>query len=123
MADVVTEFNSSAATLERVDRSLRLAADASVNNDFNRWYKYLDSAMKEVWPKMKKEQREEIMGKRKQIANVLNVLNGRARKSQVFLNKVSSDLLDYELMLRGRMDRLGMLMKNKDIAGSALSRG
>lgn len=129
----LTEFNSNAATLERIDHLLRLASSASMQNNLLAWYKILESIKKEAIVKMKHTTKEEICVKeciRCQCTQKFEIIKAQidlyqrtvANKSQL-KSRLESQLDDAEIFLRDFMNSKGMLLREMDDAKTALRRG
>jgi len=109
-----TEFNSNVATLERLDEYLRRAANASINDEYVTWYKYLRLVRTEVYPKMTQEERDECEKMFNALENSLRIIgSSRADKSFIY-TKIDNKLDQFELFLRCTATKKGMLLTDKD---------
>lgn len=113
-----TEFNSNVATLIRIDTALKMAAQASIDDDFNNWFKALGILRREAIVKMKGKKYEDDKKKcNEMFANLekqLLVFN-KSSGDKSFLNtKMDNQLDDFEIFLREFMDMKGMLLRDQD---------
>ena len=112
-----TEFNSSLATLIRIDTALKMASQASIDDDFMNWFKALGILRREAIVKMKGKKNKKLkvecnkmFGKLEKDLLIFN--NSQADKS--FLHTNLDNKLDaFEIFLREFMDVKGMLMKDE----------
>jgi hypothetical protein len=110
----MTEFNSNKATLMRVDNALKLCSQASISNDYDLWFKGLRILKNEVVVKLKPEEKDECIKLFLRLENKLSVFfNSRANKSP-FFTKIDNDLDAYEIFLRDKMNKRGMLLKDSE---------
>lgn len=119
-----TEFNSNVATLIRIDAALKMASQASIDDDFNNWFKALGILRREAIVKMKGKHK----GMRKECDDLFEDLEkqllivGKAQGEVSFLHtKIDNKLDRFEVFLRDFMDMKGMLLKDEaDDASRAL---
>lgn len=120
----LTEWDSSKATLMRVDDGLKLCKQACNLQDWITWYRALKGVKKEAVVKMSKEEKE----KSKQLFQELErkILQLKTSKGQFSIQaelNIESNLDDVEEWLREVMDKKGMLMKNKQTGMDRFTRG
>lgn len=119
MSEVKTEFNSSIATLERIDTLLKWCRDAQYIEDFESYFRHLRNLRKEALCKMKHETKRgectdtcilcTCIVKYNQLEN-LYILFKKNKTSQELTTKFCRLLDEYETFLRQFMDKKGMLM-------------
>lgn len=127
----LTEWDSSKATLIRIDDALRKAALASFMGDLPAWYKELQVLKREAYPKMPKKQtdhtkcklnptEEKTYCQRCHCDNIFKDLESNmtlTRKHKgTGLTEIESKLDRAELFLRDFMDSKGMLMRDSKSA-------
>lgn len=120
---VLTEFNSNAATLQRVDNLLRLSSSAAINSDYNHWYLYLKEIRKEAIVKMKAEERKEAITIFTKLDGTMELYRKAKVQNMVLRKKVERDLEDADIFVRQFMNDVGMLLRDGDSAKNALQRG
>ena len=113
---IQTEFNSNLATLIRIDTALKMAAQASIDDDFINWFKALGILRREAIVKMKgkhRNLRKKCNGMFEKLEKDLMIFsNSTAEKS--FLHTDLDNKLDkFEIFIRDFMDMKGMLMKDE----------
>lgn len=120
----LTEFNSNAATLERIDRALRNAATASMDNDFYLWYKMLAILRREALVKKKHVKNCKIDEKDcerctyditwTKLRNNIELVKDNSSKGlqPSDRKKLDCELDEYEMTLREFMDSKGMLLRD-----------
>lgn len=111
----LTEFNSNKASLERIDRLLRLMQQAEMDEDIDTYYKLLKCLRKEAYYKMTgsyKEDREKLVTKWKNIQNKYEIY--KRKKEYKFKNLILTELENYEIELRDFMGERGMLLTDKE---------
>lgn len=111
----LTEWDSSKATLYRIDNLLKRCADASFFNDCSSWFRYLQSLKREAIVKMKPEVRKECEMLFDQLANNVFLFEKARHKSGASV-KLVRDLDGAETFLREFMNSKGMLMKDANTA-------
>lgn len=121
---VKTEFNSSVATLERIDTLLKMCRDAQYLGDYSSYFRHLRNLRKEALPKMKHKAKQNKCAEDcfrcrcdKLFAKIDNLdeLYESNREDRVLSRQFSKKLDDFEVMLREFMDSKGMLMSdNRD---------
>lgn len=120
---VQTEFNSNTATLERIDRALKSAAQYAHMEDYVSWYKSLMFLRREAIVKMRDDDREECDKLFDDLSNNVELYRStHANKARIV--RLLHKKLDYaEIFLRDFMDAKGMLLRDGNDAKTALMRG
>lgn len=109
-----TEFNSSVATLQRIDESLRGCANASFNKEYYKWFNYLQIIKREAIVKMKDKEKVECNKLFNNLTNTFSVYNvSEGDKNKIEIN-LFNQLDSCEIFLRDFMNIKGMLMHDKD---------
>src|SRR6056297_590960 len=126
MSETTTEFNSSLATLERIDVLLKWCRDAQYMGDLNSFFLHLQNLRKEAMPKMHHEHKkgnctkECIMckceGDYSQLKR-LHTLYQNHSDQTILQNKFADKLNEYEIFLRQFMDKKQMLLKDNRSGG------
>ncbi len=115
-----TEFNSSLATLIRIDTTLKMASQASIDDDFINWFKALGILRREAIVKMKGKHKNKRTQCNKMFAKLekdLLIFNKSTAEKSFLYTDLDNKLDKFEIFLRDFMDLKGMLMK--DEAGDA----
>tara|TARA_R100001530_G_C4318373_1_gene154997 strand:+ start:1866 stop:2243 length:378 start_codon:yes stop_codon:yes gene_type:complete len=108
-----TEFNSSVATLERVNDALRRAAHYKSINFLIAWSYALDDCKMETYPKMKDKEKEQCDILYSDLENVRNLFEtAKVNNKHILQRNLRSKLNSYELFLRSIMDQRGMLLSD-----------
>jgi len=112
-----TEFNSNVATLIRIDTALKMAAQASIDDDFINWFKALGIVRREAIVKMRKKKYKELREQCNEMFSALEkqlLVFSNSTGDKTFLNtKIDNKLDAFEIFLRDFMDLKGMLMKDE----------
>lgn len=120
---VLTEFNSNAAVLQRIDQILRVCADASYQGRLLQWYEALELLKREAISKMKHtRERGEAVCKKDCIRCECNTRFEKINKLiQVHImnpndtmthTRIRMHLDTTEVFLRDFMDGKGMLLRD-----------
>jgi hypothetical protein len=130
MEEQQTEFNSNKATLIRLDRWLRYAAEAQFNGSLDEYFKHLKNVRKEVAVKMKRDSEKASSEKsdkekakqwfddqEEQYQELKRVSVQHENSPESFKNEFEKKLEDYEFLLRTYADKKGMLLRETDSAG------
>jgi hypothetical protein len=124
MDDLQTSWDSSFATLQRIDNLLKIAADCSAINDYQGWFKTLQNVRKEAIVKMphrktKKSDtgcRDDCL--RCQCEGLFLPLSNLMKAYPIYQDNMdfeanlNSKLDEFEVFLRDVMNAKGMLMKD-----------
>jgi len=116
--DNLTEWDSSKATLYRIDNLLKRCAEASYYNDVGSWFRHLQSLKREAIVKMKQDIKTVCDKKFEKLSNNVLLFEKARHKSGASFSLLK-DLDEAETFLREFMNSKGMLMKD---ANSALQR-
>lgn len=111
----LTEWDSSKATLYRIDNLLKKCAEASFYNDYSSWYRYLQSLKREAIVKMKPDAKKICEDKFDKLSNNVTVYE-RARHKSGASSQLMKSLDEAETHLRDFMNSKGMLMKDANTA-------
>lgn len=113
-----TEFNSNLATLIRIDTTLKMAAQASIDDDFISWFKALAILRREAIVKMKGKKEHKDLRKKcneefEKLEKELKFLSNTSAEKSFLTTDIDNKLDDFEILLRDFMDLKGMLMRDE----------
>ena len=109
-----TEWNSSEATLRRVDEALKDCRAYRYSDNWVGWLKGLGSLMSEAIVKMAPEEQGTAKERYVKLEEKVAVLARAKTKVSSFNTKIDNELLDYELWLRFIIDKKGMLLADRE---------
>jgi hypothetical protein len=114
-----TEFNSSQATLERIDTILKIASACSSQGNYFAWFEQIDNLSKEVIVKMGEEEEKKF---NELFDSVSKNLIGYGKAMNLpqgcpinITLSFRTKLRDAEMFLRRIMDKKGMLLRDSEI--------
>ena len=107
-----TEWDSSLATLMRIDNGLKYCAAYSVQEDYSNWFKHLETCKREAYPKMTEEEQEKCKQLFNKIRGTIRVIKNSHGDKKLIAYNVLDALDEAETYLREVMDRHNMLMRD-----------
>lgn len=111
---IKTEWNSSQATLIRVDEALRDCRSFRYNDDWVSWHKSIGSLLSECFVKMTPEQQEECKSWYHKLESKVAILARAKTKVSSINTQIDNELFDFEIWLRFICDKKGMLLADRE---------
>lgn len=123
----LTEWDSSKATLYRIDTALKMCSDAYLRDDYENWYDSLQILKREAIVKMKcacKETEHKAECERGKTLKLFNdctrlmtpLITKQGKATPALIKHLESKLDETEVWLRDFMDGKGMLLRTAKTA-------
>jgi len=109
-----TEWNSSEASLRRVDEALRDCRAARYEDNWIMWHKSIGSLKAEAIVKMSPEQQVECTARYIKLEDKVSVLARAKTRVSSFNTKIDNELFEFEIWLRFICDKKGMLLADRE---------